>query len=109
MDFSPSYHPREDSDNDYLPASDSDSDIRSPKRLRIDTIEREANMRVGQTGNGVEEEGATNGISSTTATNGNVQTTTIGQLPTNNGLQGTRRREIVRLMVQAMQDMGYKY
>nr|CAG8577112.1 13882_t:CDS:10 [Entrophospora candida] len=76
MDFPPSYHPREDSDNDYLPASDSDSDIRSPKRLRIDILERETNMRIGQIGNGVGEE-------------------------------RIRRREIVRLMVQAMQSMGY--
>ncbi|CAH1759138.1 9371_t:CDS:2 [Entrophospora sp. SA101] len=106
MDFSPSYHSREDSDNDYLPASDSDSDTRSPKRLRIDTLEREINMRVGQTGNGIGGESTTNGRSSTN-TNGNVQSSTNGQFSTNNGLQGTRRREIVRLMVQAMQDMGY--
>ncbi|CAJ0634268.1 1067_t:CDS:10 [Entrophospora sp. SA101] len=106
MDFPPSYHPREDSDNDYLPASDSDSDIRSPKRLRIDILERETNMRIGQIGNGVGEENTTNGRSSTT-TNGNLQSSTNGQFSTNNGLQGIRRREIVRLMVQAMQGMGY--
>ena len=94
------YHPRDEVD-DYTQVSDSDSDLRSPKRLRLEELtERQSAMRINQE-NGVG--GSTNGVS---LSNGDSQNATNG---TNMGMQSARRQELVRLMVQAMQDMGYRY
>ena len=97
------YHPRDEVD-DYLQASDSDSELRSPKRLRLEELtERQPTMRINQNENGVG--GSTNGVS--LSSNGDSQNATNGQA--NTRIQKARRQELVRLMVQAMQDMGYWY
>jgi hypothetical protein len=62
-------------------------------------------MRISQNENGVG--GSTNGVSLNS--NGDSQNATNGQALTNNRMQRARRQELVRLMVQAMQDMGYRY
>jgi hypothetical protein len=99
------YHPRDEVD-DYTQASDSDSDLRSPKRLRLEELtESRPAMRINQGENGVG--GSTNGVF--LSSNGDSQNATNGQALTNIRMQRTRRQELVRLMVQAMQDMGYWY
>ncbi|CAG8522629.1 10420_t:CDS:10 [Funneliformis caledonium] len=98
------YHPRDEVD-DYPQASDSDSDLRSPKRLRLEEItEIQPAMRINQGENGVG--GSTNGVS-LNSSNGDSQNATNGQALTDSRMQRTRQQELVRLMVQAMQDMGY--
>lgn len=72
--------------------------------MRLEELtERQPTMRINQNENGVG--GSTNGISLNS--NGDSQNATNGQAMTSNRIQRARRQELVRLMVQAMQDMGY--
>ncbi|CAG8545721.1 3038_t:CDS:2, partial [Scutellospora calospora] len=101
------YHPRDEVDNDYSRPSDcdSDSDLRFPKRPRLTkpSTRKKQIMRLPKKENGVGS--STNGVPATS--NGTSQTVTNGQASTLATLQNPRREELVRLMVQAMQDMGY--
>lgn len=97
------YHPRDETD-DYLQISDSDTDLRAPKRLRTkEIIEEGSSMRIDQTENGTGS--STNGVAHT---NGDVEAVTNGHAVTNTKLQKIRQQELVRLMVQSLQDMGYR-
>ncbi|CAG8755986.1 3685_t:CDS:2, partial [Dentiscutata heterogama] len=99
------YHPRDEVDNDYSRPSDSDSDLRFPKRPRLTkpSIRKKPKMRIPKKENGVGS--STNGVSTTS--NGSSQIITNGQVSALTSPQNPRREELVRLMVQAMQDMGY--
>ncbi|CAG8461376.1 8446_t:CDS:2 [Ambispora leptoticha] len=105
------YHPRDDTD-DYIQVSDSDIDLRSPKRLRTEenNIDKKPKMRINSE-NGVGA-GSANGVSRSSS-NGEVEKSTNGQIISNNGnsnynkLQKIRQQELVRLMVQSLQNMGY--
>ena len=80
------YHPRDEVD-DYTQISDSDSDLRSPKRLRLEELtERQSAMRINQGENGVG--GSTNGVS---LSNGDSQNATNGQALTNMRMQRDRK------------------
>ncbi|KAG9303962.1 hypothetical protein G9A89_005872 [Geosiphon pyriformis] len=104
------YHPRDETD-DYIQVSDSETDLRSPKRLRTQEIlDKDSKMRINQSENGVG--GNANGVPHTN--NGDCEDVSNGQILNNNDnnnnnnkTQRTRKQELVRLMVQALQNMGY--
>ncbi|CAG8477491.1 6286_t:CDS:2 [Acaulospora colombiana] len=100
------YHPRDEVENDYLRPSDSDSDLRLPKRPRIARlpVTRRPTMRINKKENGVGN--STNGVSPTS--NGNLPIATNGKTSEFTKMANNRQQELVRLMVQAMQDMGYR-
>ncbi|CAG8598641.1 10586_t:CDS:2 [Ambispora gerdemannii] len=83
------YHPRDETD-DYIQASDSDIDLRSPKRLRTEenNTDKKPIMRINsENGVGV---GSTNGVTRANSNGDKI-----------------RQQELVRLMVQSLHNMGY--
>ncbi|CAG8595983.1 14645_t:CDS:2 [Acaulospora morrowiae] len=99
------YHPRDEVDNDYSRPSDSDSDLRLSKRPRIARpFSARRSMRINKKENGVGN--SANGVLPTS--NGDSSAATNGKASEFTKMTNNRQQELVRLMVQAMQDMGYR-
>ncbi|CAG8589791.1 8173_t:CDS:10 [Paraglomus brasilianum] len=87
-----------------LSNSNSDEELHRAKRPRIEGLNTETkiNMRINQNENGVG--GSANGISH--VSNGDTKECANGQAVVNKN-ENPRKKELVRLIVQSLQDMGY--
>jgi len=89
-----------------LSNSNSDEELHRAKRPRIEGLSTETkiNMRINQNENGVG--GSANGISH--VSNGDTKECANGQAVVNKN-ENPRKKELVRLIVQSLQDMGYRW